>query len=357
MAITVEFAVIGAGLAGSASARALARAGREVILFERFHVGNTRGSSHGASRIFRFSYDDAHYVRMAMAALPLWRELEEETGAELLTVTGGLDRGKSLDDHVDALGGCGARYELLTGGEVTDRFPSVALSRDEPVLFQPDAGIAHAEAALRAFVESAQSHGAALHENTTVNRVTALEDAVTVDTDEETYRARVAVVTAGGWARPLLAGAGIDLPVVPTRETVAYFALADELSTPTLVDWGDPVFFALASPGQGLKAGFHHAGPLTEPSEPGQVSTEIVERLSACVAERYPDADPVAHHAETCIYTNTDDERFILERHGPIVVGSACSGHGFKFGPLTGKLLADLATGTTSTVPDEVAAQ
>jgi sarcosine oxidase len=341
-----DVVVVGAGINGLATARALARRGVDVAIVEQFRVGHTRGSSHGASRIFRFSYDDPRYVRLAMRALPLWRELEDETGAELLTVTGGLDRGKTLDDHVNALASCGARYELLTGREVADRWSTVSLPEGDAVLFQPDAGITRADAALRAFVKSAQSHGAELCESTTVGRLRPGDEAVSLDTEAASYRARVAIVTAGGWARPLLAEAGIDLPVIATRETVAYFALADELSTPTLVDWGEPAFFALASPGQGLKAGFHHAGPPTNPSESGHVSREVVERLSECVARRYPDADPVAHHSETCIYTNTDDERFILERHGPVVVGSACSGHGFKFGPLTGKLLADLAMRT-----------
>jgi sarcosine oxidase len=345
VAIDIECSVVGAGISGAATARALARAGREVMVFERFQVGHTRGSSHGASRIFRLSYDDPRYVRMAMRSLPLWRELEEETGAELLSVTGGLDAGKDLADHVAALAACGARYEVLTGAEVGNRYPSVFFPEDELVLFQPDAGITRADVALRALVRSAESHGAKLHESTAVTRLTPSDSGVEVDTEEATYVARVAVVTAGGWARPLLAAAGIDLPVVPTRETVAYFALADELSVPTLVDWEDPAFFALASPGQGLKAGLHHAGPVTDPSDVGDVSEQVVERVSSWVAGRYPGANPVPHHAETCIYTNTDDERFILERHGPIVVGSVCSGHGFKFAPLTGELLADLATG------------
>jgi glycine/D-amino acid oxidase-like deaminating enzyme len=223
---------------------------------------------------------------MAMAALPLWRELEDECGAELLTVTGG---------------------------------------------------------AVRAFVEGAESHGAKLHEGTVVTRLRAVDGRVELDTDDATYRVRVAVVAAGGWARPLLATAGIELPVVPTRETVAYFELDEELSVPALVDWDEPAFYALASPGQGLKAGLHHAGPVTDPSREGEVSAETVERLVERVERRYPTADPQPHHVETCIYTNTEDERFIIERHGPIVVGSACSGHGFKFAPLTGKRLADLA--------------
>ncbi|CAN5523558.1 N-methyl-L-tryptophan oxidase [soil metagenome] len=345
MATDVECAVIGAGMAGTAASRALARAGAEVVVFEQFHLGHGRGSSHGASRIFRFSYHDPFYVRMAMGALPLWRELEEEMGRELVTTTGGLDAGKRLDDHVAALTECGADFEVLDGRRARERFPRVTLPDDERVLFQPDAGIAHAEAAVRAFADSATSHGAELNEGSPVTRLKQSSGHVEIDVEGETYRAKVAVVTAGAWARPLLAEAGIDLPVTPTRETVAYFRIEDELSVPSLVDWSDPVFYALASPGEGLKAGWHHTGPPTDPGAEGIVDRAAVERLSERVAERFPSADPDAHHAETCIYTNTSDEHLIVERRGDIVIGSACSGHGFKFAPLTGKRIAELALG------------
>jgi sarcosine oxidase len=163
---------------------------------------------------------------------------------------------------------------------------------------------------------------------------------VEVRTEEGTFTARSAVVTAGGWARDLLASAGIDLPVWVTRETVAYFEL--ERKPPTLVDWGDPTVYALFSPGHGLKAGRHIAGPEVDPDGEGSPDPESVDVVGEWVARHYPQAAPV-HHSETCLYTNTDDQRFILERHGNVVVGSPCSGHGFKFAPLIGERLADLA--------------
>jgi len=343
MAADAEFVVVGAGMAGTATARALARAGREVVLLEQFEVGHKRGSSHGASRIFRLSYPDAAYVRMASASLPLWRELEAECGVELVTATGGFDVGKALDDHAAALRECGAVYDLMTGRQAAERHPQPVLPPDEVALYQPDAGIARAEASVRALVRSATRHGARLVERTQVTALRPIDGGVEVHTDDSRYRALAAVVTAGSWAAPLLATAGIELHVEATRETVAYFRLDDVLSVPTLVEWGDPVFYALASPGEGLKTGFHHAGPVTDPSREGEVDEATVDRLAKYVAARYPSADPTPHRAETCLYTNTADEHFILERRGPIVVGSACSGHGFKFAPLIGRRLAELA--------------
>jgi sarcosine oxidase len=131
------------------------------------------------------------------------------------------------------------------------------------------------------------------------------------------------------------------LEAKPTRETVAYFP--GDFEPPTLVDWGDPSVYALPDGRRGLKVAEHIAGPFTDPDRTGEVDQASVSRVSAWVAARYPDIDHRPMGAETCIYTNTPDGHFVLERHGNIVVGSACSGHGFKFAPLIGERLADLA--------------
>ena len=110
-----DIVVIGAGITGVATARALAQAGRGVILVEQFGPGHDRGSSHGASRIFRLSYPDPHYVRLAQGALQSWKELEAECGEQLIVQTGGLDFGAVAAENARALASCGVRHELLTG--------------------------------------------------------------------------------------------------------------------------------------------------------------------------------------------------------------------------------------------------
>jgi sarcosine oxidase len=217
-----------------------------------------------------------------------------------------------------------------------------SLPADVPVLYQADAGIVHADTAWRGFVRSATNHGAHVMEGTPAVRLELSGDSVRVHTDGSSVTARVAVVTAGGWARELLTTARIDLPVTATRETAAYFAL-DEPWPPTLVQWGRVPYYALPNPGKGIKAAQHHAGPVTDPDAEGEVSEEAVARLSAWVKERYPGADPDPQGAETCLYTNTADERFIIERRGQVVIGSPCSGHGFKFASFVGERLAALA--------------
>jgi sarcosine oxidase len=339
----VDVVVVGAGVMGTAAARSLARAGREVVLLEQFDLGHARGSSHGRSRIFRLSYRDPTYVRMAQEALPLWRQLEEEAGEQIVRTTGGLDLGPAVDGHARALASCGASFEMLGGEEVAERFPAVRTPRDARALYQPEAGVIRADRAVSAFVRSSKNHGARVRDRTRVIGVAARRDGVEVRTADETLSAPVAVVTAGAWARGLLSGAGIDIPTRPTRETVAYFRLAAD-RLPTLVEWGAPAGYALPSPGQGIKAGEHGAGPEIDPdSESPGPNLASVERLRAWVSERFPSAQADPHHAETCLYTNTPDESFIVERRGPIVIGSPCSGHGFKFAPLIGEGLARMA--------------
>ncbi|HJV05017.1 MAG TPA: FAD-dependent oxidoreductase [Actinomycetota bacterium] len=338
-----DVVVIGAGVMGSATARALARRGREVILLERFRIGHTRGSSHGRSRIFRLSYDHPQYVRMAMESLPLWRELEEEAGTDILRRTGGLDVG-SIDANVRALQQCGGRFEVLAPDRAAERFPFLAFPEDR-VLFHDDAGIVLADRAVRELAGSARRHGARVVEQAEAIAVVPGDDAVEIRTADRTFRAGVAVVAAGGWANALLSSAGIRLPVRVTRETVAYFRTPDEERLPTRISWGEGLgMYALPSPGQGLKVGEHGVGPEVDPDIEGPPNAESVARIASWVAERYPTADPEPYLAETCLYTNTRDGHFILERRNRVVIGSPCSGHGFKFAPWIGERLAALAT-------------
>jgi sarcosine oxidase len=343
--ISADVVVVGAGVMGSSTARWLARSGREVVVLEQFEPGHTRGSSHGTSRIFRFSYHDPMYVRMAQEALSLWRELEDEAGEPLLDVTGGVDVGPGADSHAEAMEACGVAFDRLDPRERARRFPQVRLPEEGTVLFQADSAVIAADRAVGAFAAGATRRGAELRHGVRVRRLSEEDGGAVLHTDDEEYRARVAVITAGAWARGLLQGLGIDVPTRPTRETVAYFRVPEGPAYPTLVDWGSPAVYSLPSPGQGIKAGQHIAGPVTDPDEEGRVSEESVATLREWIARRYPEADPEPHHAETCLYTNTPDESFILERHGPFVIGSPCSGHGFKFSPLIGKRLAGLVEG------------
>ena len=349
-----DIVVIGAGIAGVAAARALAQAGRGVVIVEQFGVGHAHGSSHGASRIFRLSYSDPHYVRLAQSALQSWHELEVECGEQLIVPSGGLDFGPLAIENARALRACGVRHEVLTGAQVAARWP-IATQADEQVLYQPDGGITRADRAYAALLAAAVESGAVVLDHHRVTGIDLERGSVRIRTNEAEIVARACVVAAGAWARELLSGVEIDLPVVPTRETVVYFRLPDPLSLPPVIDDAIPdaeehgllrpglINYALAAPGLGLKAGLHHSGPPAAPDEPGSPDPAVVRWVSTWAARRYPELDPEPIATETCLYTNTSDESFVLEQHGRIVVASACSGHGFKFAPTFGRTIAALA--------------
>jgi sarcosine oxidase len=349
----VEVVVVGAGIAGAATAHALAAEGRRVLLLEQFELGHARGSSHGASRIFRLAYADPELVALAREALAGWRELEAACGERLLARTGSLDLGAIALDHAGGLEAAGVPCERLTGREVGARWPIVA-DADEPAVFQPDGGITRADRAHAAFLDGARTAGAEAREHARVTGLVPLADGVRVDLDGGSVVAGAAVVTAGAWAGGLLAPLGIDLEAVPTRETVSYFPLHEADALPSVIDAAVPangvgagragrISYGLAAPGVGLKAGLHNAGPEADPDEAGPPDESVVRWASEWVARRYPEADPSPLAVETCLYTNRPSERFLLERRERVVVGSACSGHGFKFAPVVGRTLAGLA--------------
>jgi sarcosine oxidase len=335
-----DVVVVGAGVMGSATAWWLARSGARTLLLERFRLGHDRGSSHGSSRIFRLSYPDPVYVGMAQESLELWRRAEAEAGEELLVTTGGLDFGPGMVANHAALQECGARSEMLSAAELSQRFPF--LRHDGPGVFQPDSGFVRAERAWAAFQTLARVQGAELREKTVVEGIEPSEDGAVVHTVTESIECTACVITAGAWARDLLTSAGIALDTRATRETVSYFSYEGP-TPPTVAEWVSPLRYALPAPGLGLKAGEHLAGPTADPNETGSVDHDSRARVGEWVAALYPGVDARPYQSETCLYTNTPDEGFVVRRHGPVVVGSPCSGHGFKFAPLIGRRLSELA--------------
>lgn len=354
MARDADIVVVGAGIAGVATARALAGYAGSVVLLEQFELGHARGSSHGTSRIFRLNYPDERFVRLATAADAAWRELEAQHGERLIERVGSLDLGPVAAETGRALAACGVRCETLSAHEVAERWP-LRLDPGETAVFQPDGGITHADRAHAALLAEAVERGVEVRDRTAVRALGLGRGAIHLVLDDGELTARAVVVVAGAWAPQLLASVDVELAVVPTRETVVYLDLAHATTLPPVIDYGrlpspgeggvsrvGQAAYALAAPGKGLKAGLHHSGPVTAPDDDPGPDEGVAAWTADWAAFRFPAAGDVLG-AETCLYTNTADEEFVLERHGRVVVGSACSGHGFKFAPIVGRTLAALA--------------
>jgi sarcosine oxidase len=344
-----EFAIVGAGLLGLAAGRALASRGRDVIVLEQAQIGHPGAGSHGSCRIFRLGYDDPAYVAMARRARELWRELEHESGQQVLTPTPQLTFGEGLRAVQDGMRRAGAPCELLTAETAAARFPGIATGG--PALLEPESCVIAADKALRALAAGQHVRTGFL--------VTSVRDdgrQVTLRRDDgAALTARHAIICAGPWTARLLATAGITVPSAPTLEQVAYLRPASDPSPemPIFIRHSTAWPYGLPVPDSPLyKIGLHPSGPPADPD--GQDRGEdagLTGRLSRLAALHVPGFDPRPVRTERCIYDNSPDEDFILDRAGQIVIGSGTSGHGFKFGPLLGDWLASLAAGEPAGFP------
>jgi sarcosine oxidase len=353
-----EAVIVGAGATGSAAARALGARGVPAVLLEQFGPGHTRGSSHGATRIFRLSYPDAEYVELAVRARDAWARLQADAGEELLVPTGGLDAGSGAEACASALAACGVDHAWLPAGEVSARFGGIAARPGERMLFQPGSGVCLAGRTVAALQRLARRAGVQLRAGTRVLSIDATGDRAVLHTTAGELSARAVIVAAGPWSQPLLAGALTPAPQLRvTLQQVQYFAPRGEAAWPTLIEWPHqgPAWYAVPMAGgaPGVKVASHERGRTVDPS--GGPFTRIdpaaLDAASAFARRRLPGLDPVGVAAETCLYTLTADEDFVLDRVGPVVIGAACSGHAFKFAPLLGEVLADLALGGEPDIP------
>jgi sarcosine oxidase len=350
----VAVAVVGAGLLGSAAAWALATRGVRPLVLEQFGLGHARGSSHGATRIFRLSYPDPGYVRMAVAARPAWARLQAAAGEELLVTTGGLDAGPGADVCAAALAECGVAHSWLTAGQIRDRFPGIAVRPGERMLYQPDSGVCLAGRTVAALQRLARLRGADIRADCPVLAIEPDGNRAVVRTADGPVSAAVVIATAGPWSGQLLAGAVKRPPqLAATLQRVRYFrpVAGYPAAWPTLIEWPAtaPVWYLVPMLGgaPGIKVATHATGPPVDPGGGPFAGTGPGpdEQAAAYVRERLPGLDPAPLAPETCLYTMTADEDFVLGREGPVVAGAGCSGHAFKFGPLLGDILAALAVG------------
>ena len=354
--------VVGAGLLGLSAAWALARRGWDVVVLEAAGtVGHERSGSKGDARIFRLGYPDPLYVEMALRARDLWHDLEGARGRRLLHATGQVTLGDeaALDSIASALTAAGVPAERLSATEAAARLGGIAARG--PVLFEPGSGVLAADDCLRALCDAG---GFDLRVGVAVTAVREGPHGATVTTaDGRDHGADVVVVCAGPRALELL-GAHPAAAAAPSLPQVAFFrptsGAGPMVPLPVFIEWGDDMIYGLPVPGGGAHGGTYkvsHHMPGTaldgfDPTDPAPFSDDpsLLAALSGAVARLLPSLDPEPVATERCVYDNSADTDFVLDRVGHVVVGCGTSGHGFKFGPLLGELLADLADGTAPAV-------
>lgn len=382
--LRVDVVIIGGGIMGAATAWQLTRRGVRVALCDALQPGHEVGSSHGDGRIARFTYSESVYLEMARHSFERWAEVEKAAGVTLVETTGswecGADDSAELTELIGALESHGIHHEVWDATESNRRFAHFTLPRTSRAVYQKDGAVVRADRAWRALWHLLHVAGAHLLPDAPVMALEVGSTAsagVRLKAGRTEVHADVAVVTAGAWSRGLLLPTGLDLPLTVTRETVAYFTPAANALTsmadhrigamPTLIDYhGEDPFFALpildeppaddgeARPTPGVKVGWHHAGkeivPTKIPSRrfgAGDADPDVVNRVVSYVGDRFPYLQMRPLRAVSCLYTNTPDYHFVLgrhPRHPNVVIGTGFSGHGFKFAPVVGEALADLAT-------------
>ena len=358
MAMTYDVIVVGLGAMGSAAACHLARRGMRVLGLDRFSPPHAFGSSHGETRIIREAYfEHPVYVPMVQRAYELWRDLEKETGTTLLRETGGVMIGRPDSDLVKGARHSaelhGLRHEMLTAGEVRERFPALHPERDMVAVWEPRAGVLLTDSCISAHLAQAQRYGAELHYEEPMLRWEVEGDDIRVHTSRGEYRARQLIVTAGASISAFFP----DLPLRIERQVLFWFdhASASEMFTPERCPvhlWqfdGRRFFYGFPNLGNGVKVAFHHGGEITTvDTVRREVAPEEVENIRSSMRRFLPAANGTLRATTVCVYTNAPDEHFLIDSHPAypqVRIVSACSGHGFKFSPVIGEILADHAQG------------
>jgi sarcosine oxidase len=355
--------VLGVGGMGSAALYHLARRGARVLGIERFDIAHDRGSSHGLSRIIRLPYwEHPDYVPLVRRARELWRDLERAAGERLLIVTGSIDGGprdgRMIRGSLSACRTHDLEHELLDAAALAKRFPGYRLPPDHVAVFQPDGGFLRPERCVVAHAAAARAHGASVQTHERAIGWSVADGRVEVATDRGEYHAAHLVITAGPWL-PAVVPALAPRLMVERQVVIWTRPLRPELFTAESF----PVFYIETPHGafygfpadaeRGFKIGkYHHRREATDPESVDRtVSSEDEATLREGLSHYFPDANGPTLSASTCLFTNTPDEHFVVDRlpgHPEVVVAGGFSGHGFKFCSAVGEMIADLVLDESS---------
>jgi sarcosine oxidase len=354
-----DVVVCGLGATGSAALRELSQRGLRALGIERFTPGHDRGSSHGATRIIRLGYfEHPSYVPLLRRAYELWRQLEELSGKRLLHITGiaeiGPPDGALIKGVLASVSAHALRHELLSATELMRRIPAFQLPPQYKAVIQPDGGFLAAEPSIHAMLALAKSAGAEIQTGETIRAIEPSSTGVRIVTDRARIDAAAAVIAVGPWIKAMLPG--LRTPFRVTRQIMAWFTpRAPEPFRPGrfpvfLLESRHGIHYGFPLDGDGLikVAKHHHRDETVDPETCDRtISVGDESLIRAALIDHLPDADGRRAAAASCLYTVAPDGDFVVDSmpgHPHVLIASPCSGHGFKFAPVIGEILADLLT-------------
>jgi len=352
--------VIGAGINGSSAAYQLAKRGTKVLLLEKFPLPHSRGSSHGQSRIIRKAYPDPFFSNLMKEAYQEWDLIEKEQGVQLIKETGLLCFSEEIDNKfmknviTSFEQTPGSAYSVYKGKQFQDKFPYLNIEDTVTGCYDPTGGVLLADKALRAIQDLAVKYGAKIVDGFEVKDVKSFQNHVEVfGGDGGMFRAKSVVLCPGPWAGDLLARVGVRLPLQPVKIPVYYWHTRTCLPHTWIFDTvGRHVYGLPALEYPGLTKICLHDGVSIHPDTRDTPDTNHLKTfIQETIRKKFPGVDPVVSVEESCIYTMTPDENPVIDTvpgKGNVVIGVGFSGTGFKLGPVTGGMLADLAMGVVT---------
>ena len=356
--------VIGVGGMGSSAVYNLAKRGQKVLGLEKFDIPHSEGSSHGVNRIIRLAYyEHPSYVPLLRRAYEMWSEIEAIAHEQLLYKVGSIDTAPSGHEVFEgSLESClehDIPHEVLDHKQINERFPGYEMPPGQMGLYQADGGFVLSERSIVAYVNAAVLESAEIHARESVIKWEPEGDGVRVFTDRTEYTADRLVITAGAWAAGMVPF--LEKLAVPERQVLAWL----QPTKPSLfAPENFPVFNAYFQEGRyygfpvfgipGFKIGrYHHLEEVADPDHMEREVTKEDEDILRAAASRYfPKANGTLMTLKTCLFTNTPDEHFIIDKLPglpQVTVAAGFSGHGFKFASVVGEIVGDLAiNGETS---------
>lgn len=373
---TYDTIILGLGAMGSAAAYQLAKRNNKVLGFDQFSPPHVYGSTHGDTRITRKAIGEGlEYTPLSLRAYDIWREIEKETGKDLLEITGGLiissksvksDKENFFKNTIEAAKKYNIQHEIINATEIRRRFPQFIINDDEIGYYEYDAGFLRPEECIKANLLLAEKYGAEIHLNEKIVNFQERDGLVYVNTNCKEYVAKNLIVSAGAWLPSLL---GNEFKhIFNIHRNLMFWFDVKNLKIENYLPGKFPIFIwelhgdskgiygfpSIDGPNGGVKIASHQYMTTTRPDSVKREVTEdeIKEMYENYVKPYFPDLTEKCVKAVSCLYTNTPDKGFIIDKHPKyknVILASPCSGHGFKHSSAIGEVLAELVTeGKTS---------